>query len=72
VLNHDRINRGQYRQVNVQVSDHIAPDYNKVSHMMDELCDWFNSAEFLDLHPLEQAALAHFQLVCLLHTYILI
>lgn len=54
---------GVYREGRVQVGDRIAPEPPEVPLMMKELVAWLQSEEFAQLHPIEQAALAHFQLV---------
>lgn len=57
---------GVYRDCTVKVGDRVVPHYSDVSHLMKEFASWLQSEEFAALHPIEQAALAHFQLVCLL------
>jgi Fic family protein len=57
---------GLYRDVNVVVADHSAPSHQLVPSMMDEFSQWLLSEQFASLHPIERAALAHFQLVCIL------
>lgn len=53
---------GTYRKQNVFVGDYTPPHYSLVPKLMKSFEDWLASSEFLSFHPLEQAALAHFQL----------
>ena len=64
----NRANGGVYRRELVQVGGRICPHYDEVPQLMKDLVSWLQSKEFLSLHPIEQAALAQFQLVCLLYT----
>jgi Fic family protein len=61
----DDENAGAYRkgQVYVTGSTYVPPAGIEVPPLMHELVAWINSAEAADLHPVEQAALAHFRLV---------
>ena len=53
---------GTYRKQSVFVGDYAPPHYSFVPKLMKSFEDWLTSSEFLLLHPIEQAALAHFQL----------
>jgi Fic family protein len=61
----DDENAGAYRkgQVYITGSTYVPPAAIEVPPLMQELVAWINSAEAANLHPLEQAALAHFRLV---------
>lgn len=54
---------GQWRTLSVRVADHVAPPAEEVPSMMAELEQRWSSPAFAALHPVEQAALAHFELV---------
>ncbi len=60
----DDENAGSYRRVNVRISgsSFVPPDVSLVAPLMNDFVEWLrkNSA---GLHPVEQAALAHFKLV---------
>jgi Fic/DOC family len=55
-----------WRKVGVQVADHIAPAATEVQRLMRQLFSHWNSQEFIAMHPVEQAALAHFEFLWVL------
>jgi len=61
----DDENAGAYRkgQVYITGSTYVPPVAIEVPPLMQELVAWINSAEAIELHPVERAALAHFRLV---------
>lgn len=61
----DDENAGAYRkgQVYITGSTYVPPVAIGVPPLMQELMAWINSAEAVELHPVERAALAHFRLV---------
>jgi len=56
---------GRYRrgQVRIAGSEYLPPGPESVPALMQQLGAWLNSDEAAALHPVERAALAHFQLV---------
>jgi len=54
---------GQYRQLQVYVGGHVPPPPEDVPQLMTALVEWLQSTEFKLLHPIEAAALTHYQLV---------
>lgn len=61
----DDENAGRYRRVQVYItgSEHVPPEPVAVPPLMADLGQWLTSDEFVGLHPVEQAALAHLRLV---------
>lgn len=54
---------GKWRDMQVYVTGHRPPPASEVSALMAELEARWQSLEFAELHPVVQAALAHFELV---------
>eukprot|EP01124_Arcella_intermedia_P005750 TRINITY_DN13391_c0_g2_i1.p1 TRINITY_DN13391_c0_g2~~TRINITY_DN13391_c0_g2_i1.p1 ORF type:complete len:380 (-),score=64.37 TRINITY_DN13391_c0_g2_i1:69-1139(-) len=54
---------GVYRSEQVYVGSHTPPPPEDVPQLMRLFVEWLQSAEFRSLHPIEGAALAHFELV---------
>ncbi|XP_062399651.1 protein adenylyltransferase FICD [Sardina pilchardus] len=64
VLGHaDPVEGGRLRTSQVFVGHHIPPHPQDLERHMQELMQWLNSDEALNLHPVELAALAHYKLV---------
>lgn len=64
VLGHvDPVEGGRLRTNQVFVGHHIPPHPRELQRHMEELVQWLNSDEALQLHPVEYAALAHYKLV---------
>ncbi|XP_036383084.1 protein adenylyltransferase FICD [Megalops cyprinoides] len=64
VLGHvDPVEGGRLRTNQVFVGHHIPPHPQDLDRHMQELVQWLNSEEALNLHPVEFAALAHYKLV---------
>ncbi|GBN08427.1 Adenosine monophosphate-protein transferase Fic [Araneus ventricosus] len=64
VLGHvDPIEAGSFRQNQVFVGEHIPPLASDVAYLMEEFVEWLQSDGMLRLHPVKQAALAHYKLV---------
>lgn len=64
VLGHvDPIEGGMFRRTQVYVGNHIPPKPEKLNVLMEELMDWLNSEYTAHLHPVKQAAIAHYKLV---------
>ncbi|MED6267539.1 hypothetical protein CHARACLAT_013298 [Characodon lateralis] len=59
----DPVEGGRLRTSQVFVGHHIPPHPKDLQRHMDELVQWLNSEEALQLHPVEYAALAHYKLV---------
>ncbi|XP_054904961.1 protein adenylyltransferase FICD [Poeciliopsis prolifica] len=59
----DPVEGGRLRTSQVFVGHHIPPHPKDLERHMDELIQWLNSEEALQLHPVEYAALAHYKLV---------
>lgn len=59
----DPVEGGRLRTSQVFVGHHIPPHPKDLDHHMEELVQWLNSEEALQLHPVEYAALAHYKLV---------
>ncbi|XP_015240540.1 protein adenylyltransferase FICD [Cyprinodon tularosa] len=59
----DPVEGGRLRTSQVFVGQHIPPHPKDLQRHMDELVQWLNSEEALQLHPVEYAALAHYKLV---------
>uniref|UniRef100_A0A0V0J7R3 protein adenylyltransferase n=1 Tax=Schistocephalus solidus TaxID=70667 RepID=A0A0V0J7R3_SCHSO len=59
----DLTEAGRFRKTQVFVADHTPPAAELIPQLMDELMTWVNSEEAAELHPIEQAALAHWKLV---------
>ncbi|XP_015924682.2 protein adenylyltransferase FICD [Parasteatoda tepidariorum] len=54
---------GSFRQSQVFVAEHTPPRASELAYLMQEFVEWLQSYEFLQLHPVKQAALAHYKLV---------
>ncbi|KAF7652837.1 hypothetical protein LDENG_00091800 [Lucifuga dentata] len=59
----DPVEGGRLRTSQVFVGHHIPPHPQDLDRHMQELVQWLNSDEALQLHPVEYAALAHYKLV---------
>ncbi|TNM89596.1 hypothetical protein fugu_003830 [Takifugu bimaculatus] len=59
----DPVEGGRLRTNQVFVGHHIPPHPRDLQRHMEELVQWLNSEEALQLHPVEFAALAHYKLV---------
>lgn len=59
----DPVEGGRLRTSQVFVGHHIPPHPHDLQRHMQELVQWLNSEEALQLHPVEYAALAHYKLV---------
>ncbi|XP_035022017.1 protein adenylyltransferase FICD [Hippoglossus stenolepis] len=59
----DPVEGGRLRTSQVFVGHHIPPHPQDLQRHMQELVQWLNSDEALQLHPVECAALAHYKLV---------
>lgn len=59
----DPVEGGRLRTNQVFVGHHIPPHPQDLQKHMQELVQWLNSEEALQLHPVEYAALAHYKLV---------
>ncbi|KAM9392446.1 protein adenylyltransferase FICD [Pholidichthys leucotaenia] len=59
----DPVEGGRLRTSQVFVGHHIPPHPQDLQRHMEELVQWLNSEESLQLHPVEYAALAHYKLV---------
>ncbi|XP_056149808.1 protein adenylyltransferase FICD [Lampris incognitus] len=59
----DPVEGGRLRTSQVFVGQHIPPHPQDLEQHMQELVQWLNSEEALQLHPVEYAALAHYKLV---------
>ncbi|XP_041644505.1 protein adenylyltransferase FICD [Cheilinus undulatus] len=59
----DPVEGGRLRTNQVFVGHHIPPHPQDLQRHMQELVQWLNSDEALQLHPVEYAALAHYKLV---------
>lgn len=59
----DPVEGGRLRTSQVFVGHHIPPHPQDLQRHMQELAQWLNSEEALQLHPVEYAALAHYKLV---------
>ncbi|XP_012719044.2 protein adenylyltransferase FICD [Fundulus heteroclitus] len=59
----DPVEGGRLRTSQVFVGHHIPPHPKDLQRHMEELAQWLNSEEALQLHPVEYAALAHYKLV---------
>lgn len=59
----DPVEGGRLRSNQVFVGHHIPPHPQDLQRHMQELVQWLNSDEALQLHPVEYAALAHYKLV---------
>ena len=59
----DPVEGGRLRTSQVFVGHHIPPHPQDLQRHMEELVQWLNSDEALQLHPVEYAALAHYKLV---------
>uniref|UniRef100_A0A3Q3JZH0 Protein adenylyltransferase FICD n=1 Tax=Monopterus albus TaxID=43700 RepID=A0A3Q3JZH0_MONAL len=59
----DPVEGGRLRTHQVFVGHHIPPHPQDLQRHMQELVQWLNSEEALQLHPVEYAALAHYKLV---------
>lgn len=59
----DPVEGGRLRTNQVFVGHHIPPQPQDLQRYMQELVQWLNSEEALQLHPVEYAALAHYKLV---------
>lgn len=64
VLGHvDPVESGMFRTTQVYVGNHIPPRPEELHILMDELMEWLNSDLTQHLHPVKQAAIAHYKLV---------
>ncbi|PRD21435.1 UNVERIFIED_CONTAM: Adenosine monophosphate-protein transferase FICD-like protein [Trichonephila clavipes] len=64
VLGHvDPIEAGSFRQNQVFVGEHIPPLASDVAYLMEEFVEWLQSDSLLQLHPVKQAAIAHYKFV---------
>lgn len=61
--NVDPIEAGLFRRTQVYIGSHIPPPHHQLNVLMDDLVDWLNSEYTLHLHPIKQAAIAHYKLV---------
>lgn len=59
----DPVEGGRLRTSQVFVGHHIPPHPEDLPRHMEELVQWLNLEEVLQLHPVEYAALAHYKLV---------
>ncbi|XP_076006888.1 protein adenylyltransferase FICD [Genypterus blacodes] len=59
----DPVEGGRLRTSQVFVGHHIPPHPQDLERHMQELTQWLNSEDALQLHPVEYAALAHYKLV---------
>uniref|UniRef100_A0A3Q3WXC2 Protein adenylyltransferase FICD n=1 Tax=Mola mola TaxID=94237 RepID=A0A3Q3WXC2_MOLML len=59
----DPVEGGRLRTNQVFVGHHIPPHPQDLQRHMQELVQWLNSEDALQLHPVEYAALAHYKLV---------
>ncbi|XP_020345694.1 protein adenylyltransferase FICD [Oncorhynchus kisutch] len=59
----DPVEGGRLRTSQVFVGHHIPPHPQDLERHMQDLVQWLNSEEALQLHPVEYAALAHYKLV---------
>lgn len=59
----DPVEGGRLRTSQVFVGHHIPPHPRDLQRHMEELIQWLNSEEALQLHPVEYAALGHYKLV---------
>ncbi|KAM4577251.1 protein adenylyltransferase FICD [Odontesthes bonariensis] len=59
----DPVEGGRLRTSQVFVGHHIPPHPQDLQRHMQELIQWLNCDEALQLHPVEYAALAHYKLV---------
>jgi Fic family protein len=64
ILGHvDPVEGGMFRRTQVYVGSHIPPKPSELSILMDEFEQWLNSEHASQMHPLKQAAIAHYKLV---------
>ena len=69
VLGHAHpLEAGRYRNTQVYVSDHVPPSPLELEKHMNEFNDWLLSREPEMLHPIEFAALAHYNLCIFIHS----
>ena len=59
----DPVEAGKYRNTQVFVGDFTPPAADEIEDLMADFILWLNSDEALNLHPIEYAALAHYNLV---------
>ncbi|KAG7256511.1 hypothetical protein CRUP_032262 [Coryphaenoides rupestris] len=59
----DPVEAGRLRTSQVFVGHHIPPHPQDLLRHMEELVQWLNSEDVLQLHPVKYAALAHYKLV---------
>lgn len=59
----DPIGSGIFRKSQVFVGSHVPPPADQIEALMDAFINWLNSEPFIELHPIEMAALAHYKLV---------
>ncbi|GFT05197.1 protein adenylyltransferase Fic [Nephila pilipes] len=63
VLGHvDPLSAGTFRRNQVFVGDYVPPAASDVEYLMEKFLDWFQSRNMQHLHPVKQAALAHYKL----------
>lgn len=64
ILGHvDPIEGGVFRRTQVYVGSHIPPKPSELQNLMDNFEKWLNSEYTSHLHPIKQAAIAHYKLV---------
>jgi Fic family protein len=59
----DPTDAGRFRQNQVYVGAHIPPPPEVIPESIQQLIQWLNSEEALQLHPIHYAAIAHYKLV---------
>lgn len=59
----DPVEAGRLRTSQVFVGHHVPPHPQELQRHMQELVQWLNADEALQMHPVEYAALAHYKLV---------
>ncbi|PRD25832.1 UNVERIFIED_CONTAM: Adenosine monophosphate-protein transferase FICD-like protein [Trichonephila clavipes] len=63
VLGHvDPLSAGTFRSSPVFVGDYAPPAASEVVYLMEKFVDWLQSEDMMLLHPVKQAALAHYKL----------
>ncbi|GFR27897.1 protein adenylyltransferase Fic [Trichonephila clavata] len=63
VLGHvDPLSSGTFRSNQVFVGDYVPPAASEVAYLMEKFVDWLRSEDMQFLHPVKQAALAHYKL----------
>ncbi|CAG7836388.1 unnamed protein product [Allacma fusca] len=59
----DPADAGRFRQTQVYVGGHTPPPPKIIPESIQQLIQWLNSEEALQLHPIHYAAIAHYKLV---------